>query len=81
MFFEQRFIESILDEGIVDFIISGEGEDTLVNLVNALEEKTDIADCPGLFFKNNGRLINTGSNRPIANLDSLPFLDFSDLPL
>jgi radical SAM superfamily enzyme YgiQ (UPF0313 family) len=81
LFFEQRFIESILDEGIVDFIISGEGEDTLVNLVNALEEKTDIADCPGLFFKNNGRLINTGNNRPIVNLDSLPFLDFSDLLL
>ena len=62
-------------------VVPGEGEITLVELANFLEEKKDIRDCLGIYFKEQGELISAGARELIPNLDILPYLDFSDLPL
>lgn len=56
----------------VDSLILGEGEATFTALLNALSKKSSLDEIPGLVFKNNGRVINTGPKPFITNLDTLP---------
>jgi radical SAM superfamily enzyme YgiQ (UPF0313 family) len=62
--------ESIL-EPEVDFAVLGEGEYTMLDLIKALENDTDIQKVRGLIFKNNG-IVQTPSRPLIQNLDDLP---------
>jgi radical SAM superfamily enzyme YgiQ (UPF0313 family) len=68
-----------LDESYVDIVVRGEGEWTLLDLVQALENKTDLQDVKGLTFRKNDRVVRT-SDRPLGDLDELPQLDFNLLP-
>jgi anaerobic magnesium-protoporphyrin IX monomethyl ester cyclase len=81
LFFEKIPTEQILDEGAVDIVMFAEGESTLSELVRLIDNKQDLANCAGIAFKDQGRLVRTRPREPIANLDALPFLDFSGLPL
>jgi anaerobic magnesium-protoporphyrin IX monomethyl ester cyclase len=57
----------------LDFIVRGEGEVTLLELVQALEVGTSLSKVNGLSFRR-GEEIRHTANRPlIQNLDSLPF--------
>jgi len=58
----------------IDFVVIGEGEETIIDLVRALEEKKDLIDIKGLAFKR-GEEIFVNDERPPLNLD-----DISDLP-
>jgi radical SAM superfamily enzyme YgiQ (UPF0313 family) len=57
-----------------DYIILGEGEQTLLELVSSLKNgeitQTAIA---GLTFRNNGGIIRTAARQVMHDLDSLPF--------
>ncbi len=57
----------------VDFVIRGEGEDTLKDLLVALEGGTDPALIPGLAYRKNGETLLTQSRKVMKDLDSLPF--------
>lgn len=80
LFFEKKAIDDILNEGIVDIIVAGEGEIVFSELANLISKNRDISSCKGIMFKKQGKIVNTGTRELIANLDDLPFLDFSDLP-
>jgi anaerobic magnesium-protoporphyrin IX monomethyl ester cyclase len=65
--------EMYLDKG-ADFILMGEAELTLVELINALSNnETDFLSIQGLAYKQNGNLIKTVKRNVIKELDSLPF--------
>lgn len=67
--------EECLKHDCVDFIIRGEGEITLLELVSALEGKLAFSDVQGLGYKDNG-VIKINPMRPlIDDLDILPFPD------
>ncbi len=57
----------------VDFIVKGEGELTILELVRYLEEGTDITSIDGIYYKNNGSVIQNRDRALINNLDDLPF--------
>jgi len=57
----------------VDFLVLGEGEKTFLDLVNNFYNYEKLKSIPGLVFKKNGELINTGVVPFITNLDELPF--------
>jgi radical SAM superfamily enzyme YgiQ (UPF0313 family) len=64
--------EKYIDEG-ADFILIGEAEMTLLELVNALQEnKKDISTIPGIAFKQNDCVIKTVRRNVLKDLDSLP---------
>ena len=64
--------EQTLESEYVDYVVKGEGEHTLLELVRALQEgKTDLSDIKGLGWKNSGK--------DIINEDR-DFLDINDLP-
>lgn len=82
LFFEKNFVDSVLlNEDLVDIVIPGEGEITFCELVRTIDDNQDIFSCKGIAFKKDGRTINTSSRELLTNLDELPFLDFTDLPL
>src|SRR6476619_3585354 len=65
--------EMYLDKG-ADFILLGEAELTLLELITALSNKeTDFLSIQGLAYKQNGNLIKTVKRNVIRELDSLPF--------
>src|SRR6266487_2526259 len=65
--------EMYLDKG-ADFILIGEAELTLLELVNALSnDQKDFLSIHGLAYKQDGNLIKTVKRNVIKELDSLPF--------
>ncbi|HEX2228410.1 MAG TPA: cobalamin-dependent protein, partial [Candidatus Binatia bacterium] len=69
--------ESLLSSPHVDFVISGEGEKPLVELLRHLRGEAEIESVPNLGFKDQGKLRfnSVGENYAI---DELPFPDLSD---
>ncbi len=65
--------ESLKEYPDIDYIVRGEGEVTLVELIRALRERKGIDRVKGLSFRNNGEVIRTKPRPLIENLDSLPF--------
>lgn len=57
----------------VDFVIAGEGEETVVDLANRLSGGGSLADCRGIVYRKDERIIQNQNRPPVMNLDSLPF--------
>lgn len=55
-----------------DEILIGEGEITLVELVNAIEKKEDISTISGIAYKRDGSVAKTKPREILRDLDSLP---------
>lgn len=68
--------DEALDSGI-DYVVDGEGEHCLPELLEALVGKRPPDAIDGLTFRRNGRTIRTGRRPPIADLDGLPAPDYS----
>lgn len=64
----------VLRENETDFIVIGEGEETMLEFCERLNEGRSLQDCRGIGYKqNNGELIINPPRPLIQNLDSLPF--------
>jgi anaerobic magnesium-protoporphyrin IX monomethyl ester cyclase len=62
-----------LEKG-ADFILIGEGEVTLLELLNATtQDKDEFVSIPGLAFQQNGSPVKTPPRNVLRDLDSLPF--------
>jgi anaerobic magnesium-protoporphyrin IX monomethyl ester cyclase len=57
----------------VDVIVRGEGEKTVVELVECLENRENIRKVRGINFRNEGKIVATRDQPLIRNLDTLPF--------
>ena len=76
----QHFVEETVDEALrsgIDYIVLGEGELTIVELLKVFEGKIHPREVKGIAYLENGKLIVTEPRAPIADLDSMPFPDFS----
>ena len=61
----------------VDFCVRGEGELTIVELLDALENNRSVENIAGISYREEGRLIDNPDRPLIEDLDSLPFPDRS----
>jgi len=86
------FPERVMADPNVDYVIYGEGEETLRELVRALAlssfqpKQEDLAKVQGLCFKSAGEVVCNPARPLIKDLDSLPFparhlFDLSRYPL
>jgi len=65
--------EDCLKNSAVDFVVIGEPEVTISELIEALEKKkTDYEEINGLGFKKDGKTVLTSKRSYIENLDALP---------
>ncbi|RLI90210.1 MAG: hypothetical protein DRO95_06620, partial [Candidatus Altiarchaeales archaeon] len=76
----QHFVEETIPEALfsgIDYIIRGEGEITIKKLLSVSSNARDLSSIPGIAFKRKSKIIFTGQQIPIENLDNLPLPDFS----
>jgi radical SAM superfamily enzyme YgiQ (UPF0313 family) len=65
--------ESYLNKG-ADFVLIGEGEATLLELINNIKEgQQDFSQIEGIAYKNRGAVIKTPRRKVLRDLDLLPF--------
>jgi radical SAM superfamily enzyme YgiQ (UPF0313 family) len=62
--------EDTLKNDAIDFVVSGEGERTIIDLISSLNN--GYHNIPGICYRN-GTIRKTGEREPINNLDELPF--------
>lgn len=66
----------------IDIIVRGEGEQTVLQLLDALNgDHGDISQILGLNYREGNEIKNTPLRPPISNLDELPFPAFHLLPI
>jgi anaerobic magnesium-protoporphyrin IX monomethyl ester cyclase len=64
--------ESLRTYPEIDTIVRGEGELTLVDIVNAAKNSRPFADIRGISFQRNGRVFHNPDRQLVSNLDELP---------
>jgi radical SAM superfamily enzyme YgiQ (UPF0313 family) len=72
-----------LGTGLIDAVVHGEGELTLVELVQALLENDSsaLAQVNGISFRRDGEVVTTPPRPLITDLDTLPFPAYDMLPV
>ena len=68
--------EILLSDTMVDIVILGEGDITIVELLKTLEKKKTISGVLGIAFSENGKIVYTPMREVIPNLDVLGFPDW-----
>jgi len=72
----------LLRSNDIDICVIGEGELTIVELVNAIQKDEDLRGIKGISFRNEeGSPVVTERREFIRNLDDLPFIDRGLLPI
>lgn len=64
--------EKVLNEGSTDFVVRGEGEKSLRDLLKALDGKGAIENVRGISYKKDNQIIHNPEMGLIEDLDSLP---------
>jgi anaerobic magnesium-protoporphyrin IX monomethyl ester cyclase len=64
----------------IDFCVYGEGEVTLLELIEEVEAGGDLSKVKGIYYKDRDDLIRTPPRPPIENLSDLPFPAWHLLP-
>jgi len=73
---------TMLEKNNVDIVCVGEGEETVKELVNALEKDEDISGIKGIWYRDaKGNICQTGKRAPIMDLDSLPLPAWDLFPM
>ena len=67
--------EQTLQNENIDMVVQGEGEETFLELVQALDGKRPLRDVKGIWYKESGAVKNTG-DRPFVDLNHLPPLSY-----
>ncbi len=65
--------EEVLKDFNIDFIVTGEGEDTFCDLVETLERGGDVSRVAGLGWNRDGESRLNASRPPVDDPDELPF--------
>ena len=76
----QHFVGDNVAEALssgIDYIVFGEAEQTIRELLPALQGRADIHSIRGIAYRMHGKVIYTAPREPLCNFDELPYPDFS----
>ena len=65
--------ESLCNYPEIDYIVRGEGEQTVVDLIKTIQDKQKINDVKGISYRKKSNIIHTQARPLIENLDILPY--------
>ncbi len=68
--------ELLLMNTEVDVAVMAEGDETIVDLLQAVEQGRSLETVPGIVFEQDGQMVNTPARPVIKDLDSLPRMNF-----
>jgi anaerobic magnesium-protoporphyrin IX monomethyl ester cyclase len=69
------------DEPAVDFVVRGEGEETLLELAQKLPARRSLEEVKGIVFRKDGQIVETPARPFIQDLDALPRPAYHLLPI
>ena len=61
----------------IDYVVIGEGEETIKELLKSLVGKMDASEVKGIAYTKDGKVIRTPAREPLTDFDKLPLPDFS----
>jgi radical SAM superfamily enzyme YgiQ (UPF0313 family) len=76
----QHFVEETIPEALsagIDYIIIGEAEETIKELLKAIQNNHDIGKIEGIAYLKDGKCVFTAKQEPLLDFDKLPLPDFS----
>ncbi|OGW85606.1 MAG: hypothetical protein A3A81_01355 [Omnitrophica bacterium RIFCSPLOWO2_01_FULL_45_10b] len=65
--------QSLLSAATVDIGCIGEGEDTILDIIDAYENNKPLANVSGIVYKEGDQVVQTAKRTDIQDLDALPF--------
>jgi len=65
----------------VDITVIGEGEQTMLELCQAIDTGKELSEVSGVCFRQNGSVVITKERKNIENLDEIPFPAWDLLPM
>jgi anaerobic magnesium-protoporphyrin IX monomethyl ester cyclase len=65
--------QKTMEESQADFVVCGEGEEILPELIDAIQKNKSYSGIPGITYKEAGRIIVNPPQKPTDDLDSIPF--------
>lgn len=68
--------EQTLKSNIIDYIVIGEGEETIFQLLKAIQTKSSLYDIDGIGFIDNGSIV-VNKDRSFIDISKLPITDWS----
>jgi len=74
--FARENIGEALDNSI-DFVVIGEGEQTVKELLKTIDRGSDPGDIAGIAFLRDGQIVYTPDRPPLMDFEKLPLPDFS----
>ncbi len=57
----------------IDYLVRGEGEKTVLELVKTIEDGTEVGGIAGISYRKDGKIIHNPKRELIENLDELPY--------
>lgn len=69
----------IFEEFGIDYGVIGEGEETIVELINSIVKNKNLKNVKGIIFSDGNQTVITERREPIEDLDTIPFPDFEGL--
>jgi anaerobic magnesium-protoporphyrin IX monomethyl ester cyclase len=66
----------LLEHTAVDIAVISEGDETVVDLLVALNDSTSLEMVPGIAFKQRGKIVQTMPRRVIEPIDAIPFPNY-----
>lgn len=69
--------EILLQRTEADVAVMGEGDETIVGLLQTLERNGDLAGVKGICYLDQGRFVATAARPVVRNIDELPWIDFA----
>jgi len=73
--------EYVIKKTNADIITIGEAEETIVELLKCKIEKGDLSEIKGIAYKNENRVVINERRKPVMDLDSIPFPEWSLFPM
>ena len=76
----QHFVEDNIDEALnscIDYVVIGEGEETIKELLRAIEGRREINEVKGIVYLRNGQVVRTPKREPLTDFDRFPTPNFS----
>ncbi|MBU1087011.1 MAG: B12-binding domain-containing radical SAM protein [Candidatus Omnitrophica bacterium] len=65
--------KKVLEDPAIDYVVIGEGEQTITKLIDCINQKQPVADIDGLAYKLNNKIMLNPKISFIQDLDALPF--------
>ena len=78
-YFPSLYPDAALNARYVDYVVRGQGEETLLELIDVLSRASDLAAIRGLSFKDQFGLHVHNPDRPLRSPDQFPWLPYHRL--